>query len=78
MYNYGGPIKFIHATDHANMVELPSLGGDFTWSNNSPGVNSKQNKLDSAFTNEEFVRRCPEARNEFHSVVSSESMIMPP
>lgn len=39
VYCHGGPSGFIHATNLSCMIELTSLGGDFTWKNNSPGEN---------------------------------------
>lgn len=55
VYDHGGPSEFIDATNPANIMELPSIGGNFTQLNNSAGPHFTQRKLDKAFVNEELL-----------------------
>lgn len=70
-YNHGGPAEFIQATTRlAHLLEMPSVGGDFTWTNNSIGPRHKQSKLDRTFTNIHWIDAWPIARLEFFSGAS--------
>lgn len=42
VYNHGGPAEFIE--NMVQLLDLLSIGGDFTWTNNSPGPNFPQSK----------------------------------
>lgn len=64
-YTHGGPNEFIACTDSAHLLELPSLGGDFTWNNNSLSKNFIQSKIDGAFTCQEWISKWPNSRMEF-------------
>lgn len=64
-YSHGGPSEFIHATMTYQLIELPSIGGKFTWSNNSIGYASKQNKLNRNFTNLHWIDLWPNSRLEY-------------
>lgn len=46
-------------------MEMPSIGGKFTWTSNSTGVGFKQTRLDRAFTNQAWIDFWPDARLEF-------------
>lgn len=71
------PNEFSEATDQANLVKIPFLGGKFTWSNNSLGSNFKQSGTGLlSMRMEEWIRRCPEARNEIFSCLSSDHASM--
>lgn len=64
--NHGGPSEFISKTNIAEIIEMPSIEGDFTWTNNQVGLNFIQSKLDRAFTNQKWIETWPETRVDFH------------
>lgn len=70
VYLHGGPSEFKDATNIAHVFELPSIGGEYTWTNNSPGPNFTQSKLDIDFTNQSWIDKWPEVRVEFHNGTS--------
>lgn len=62
---------FIQATDMAaQLMEMSSIGGNFTWTNNSVDSNFKQTRLDRALTNQHWIDTQHEARLEFFSGAS--------
>lgn len=50
-----GTAEFIAAMETAQLLELPSIGGDFTRSNKSIGGNFTESKLDRTFTNMKWI-----------------------
>lgn len=65
-HSHGGPSEFISATYSAHLMELPSIGGEFTWSNNFPGENFRQSRIDRAFTSQEWIGKWPDSSVEFY------------
>lgn len=37
VYSHCGPSEFLHATMASQLIDLPSVGSNFTWPNNSIG-----------------------------------------
>lgn len=64
-YTHGGSNEFISSTDSAHLVKLPSLAGEFTWSNNPPRDNFRQITIDRAFDNQEWTEKWPNTRVGF-------------
>lgn len=48
-------------------MELSSIGGKYSWTNDSPGPNFIQSKLDRAFANQLWIDTWPEARVVLHN-----------
>lgn len=73
--NHGGPSEFLHVTMASHMIELPSIGGDFTWTNNAVG-SSRQSRLDKALTNLHWMDVWPHSRLECFIGTSSDHVTM--
>lgn len=61
-----GPQVHPRARNTAQVVEMSSIGGYFTWTNKQPGPNFTQYKLNRALINQVWIDKWPEARLEFH------------
>lgn len=73
VYNHRSLAEFFQSTDLAQLLELTSVGREFTWTNNSVGAEFKETRLDRAFTkntNQHWIDYWPKARFEYFSGTS--------
>lgn len=69
--NHGGPSEFPQATLSLQLIELPSVGGEFTWNNKSVGP-TRLNKLDKTFTNISWIDLWPQSKLELYRSSSND------
>lgn len=76
MYSHGGPAEFFATTNQAELLEVPSIGGEYTCNNRHAGDAFVQSTLDRAFSNQEWVNLFPDVRVEFWFGSYSDHAIM--
>lgn len=75
IYNHGGgPSEFIQAINLAHLLEMLSMGGEFTWSNNSLDTEFKQTRLDRTFINQHWIDTWSETKLKFFSGTSDDAV----
>lgn len=76
IYYHSGPSEFLNATLATQLIELSSIGGEFTWTNKSVGSVARFSRLNIVFTNLKWIDLWPQSRFEFYRGSSSDHVIM--